>query len=141
MNCSSKDLSIVYELLKLARDHLDSGGRAYRATVCDDDYDYINLSLQVLLCLYFTRHAIHDSHPRINPGLKISDNFLKWIAFCFFLLLRFCLRSIGFWTCLWRFKQHLEVEMARCGINLKPVDYQSRLLLFCTMETYKLLLW
>ena len=53
VTCSIDDVSIIYELLKLARSHLDSGGRAYRATVSCDDHNYINLSLQVIVRFRF----------------------------------------------------------------------------------------
>ena len=38
---------MVYELLKIARDYLDSGGRLYRASLGADTADYTDLSLEV----------------------------------------------------------------------------------------------
>jgi len=47
VNNSVRDITIVYELLRIARGYLDSGGRLYRASVGDDTSEYTHLSLEV----------------------------------------------------------------------------------------------
>ena len=75
------DLDIVYEILKIAQDHINRGGRLYRASVDKDNAD-AHLSSQVQHCCVKCFVLQHLSNKVNFSKLYINKFSMQQLTIC-----------------------------------------------------------